>query len=269
MVKLLIGCDPELFVAKNGVFLSAHGLIPGNKRNPHEVLDGAVQVDGTALEFNIKPATNLQEFIHNTNSVLTTLKSMVPDYEVVISPTANFEQGYFDSLPEEAKELGCEPDYNAWFMSINHRPDCDIPMRTASGHIHVGWLDNLTEDFMSQDHFDTCGAVCRELDYYLGIQSLDWDKDNLRRSMYGAAGAFRPKPYGAEYRVLSNAWLKSEELQATVYQNTVKGVQNFFNGVSLVSDFGDTAKTILDQGDYNWRNKYPELDQKLKELIAA
>lgn len=268
-MQILVGCDPELFVAKNGVFLSAHGLIPGNKKNPHEVLDGAVQVDGTALEFNIKPATSLQEFIHNTNSVLSTLKSMVPDYEVVISPTANFEQSYFNSLPEEAKELGCEPDYNAWYMSVNQKPDCDIPMRTASGHVHVGWLDKLEENFLRDQHFDLCGAVCRELDYYLGIQSLDWDKDDVRRSMYGAAGAFRPKPYGAEYRVLSNAWLKSEELQATVYNNTVNGVKHFFGGVNLVDEFGDTAKKILDQNDYNWRASYPELDRRLKELIAA
>ncbi len=38
-----------------------------------------------------------------------------------------------------------------------------------------------------------------------------YDKDTERRGMYGKAGAFRPKPYGVEYRTLSNAWLSNDE----------------------------------------------------------
>jgi hypothetical protein len=31
MMKITIGCDPELFVTQDGKFRSAHGLIPGTK----------------------------------------------------------------------------------------------------------------------------------------------------------------------------------------------------------------------------------------------
>jgi len=56
MTQILVGCDPEYFVKKNGIFQSAHGLIMGDKKNPQKVRNGAVQVDGMAVEFNIDPA---------------------------------------------------------------------------------------------------------------------------------------------------------------------------------------------------------------------
>jgi hypothetical protein len=63
---ILIGADPELFVfTRSGKPVSAHDLIPGTKYEPHEVGNGAVQVDGVAAEFNIDPAANEDEFFFN------------------------------------------------------------------------------------------------------------------------------------------------------------------------------------------------------------
>lgn len=55
-MSYLVGADPELFVSKAGVILSAFGLVGGTKKVPQKVERGAVQVDGMALEFNIDPA---------------------------------------------------------------------------------------------------------------------------------------------------------------------------------------------------------------------
>jgi hypothetical protein len=44
--------------------------------------------------------------------------------------------------------------------------------------------------------------------------------------MYGKAGAVRAKSYGVEYRVLSNFWLKSEELMGEVYDRAVSAAKN-------------------------------------------
>lgn len=41
-MKFLIGCDPEVFVMKDGFYLSAHGMIKGDKKNPFVVPNGAV-----------------------------------------------------------------------------------------------------------------------------------------------------------------------------------------------------------------------------------
>jgi hypothetical protein len=64
-MEFKIGADPEFFLRDKatGKFVSAHGLIPGTKRQPMKVDKGAVQVDGMALEFNIDPVTNLDSSV--------------------------------------------------------------------------------------------------------------------------------------------------------------------------------------------------------------
>lgn len=241
-MQILIGCDPEVFVKKNNKFLSAFNLIRGDKKNPQPVRRGAVQVDGMALEFNINPAATEDEFIINVNDVFTQMKLMVPDYEVVATPVAYFDEAYMKTQPKEALELGCDPDFNAWTGKANERPDGNRPMRTASGHIHIGWTSS--EDVNDAAHQQRVRLVCQQLDFYLGLGSLFYDDDKMRREMYGKAGALRYKPYGGEYRTLSNAWLQSEARMRWVYRNAVKGVKDLIAGNSLAETFGDIQKVI-------------------------
>ena len=127
MAQLLIGCDPEVFVTQQGIFKSAYNLIKGDKKNPFKVDKGAVQVDGMALEFNIEPANSVDDFLVNIKTVFHQLRSMVPEHEIAITPVAHFDQEYFNSQPEEALELGCDPDYNGWTREANPRPSTDKP----------------------------------------------------------------------------------------------------------------------------------------------
>ena len=242
MQKILIGCDPEVFVKQNGIFKSAFGLIEGDKANPQKVHRGAVQVDGMALEFNIDPASTEEEFCINVQDVLNTMKLMVPDYEVVAVPVADFPFEYLATQPEKALELGCEPDFNAWESKENKRPDGNRPMRTASGHVHIGWTDGANPK--DKDHLARCEAVVKQLDFYLGLPSLVYDNDKRRRSMYGKAGAYRPKSYGVEYRTLSNVWLNSPDLIKWVFRATKRGVLDIMNGKSLVEKYGDVQEII-------------------------
>lgn len=230
-MKFLIGADPELFVKKDGKFVSGYGLIRGDKENPFPVKNGAVQVDGMALEFNIDPAANKKEFVYNIQSVMDQLKAMVPEYNVVAKPTARFTEKYMKAQPKKALELGCDPDYNAWQEgAVNERPDQDLPMRTGAGHIHIGWTQ--VDDPCNPYHIADCIEIVKQLDYYLGLASLFLDKDKGRREMYGKAGAFRPKPYGVEYRVLSNFWLKTPELVSWVYDTTIRALNDLLEGNS-------------------------------------
>ncbi|MOA35237.1 hypothetical protein D3C78_1566850 [compost metagenome] len=87
--------------------------------------------------------------------------------------------------------------------------------------------------------------AAKQLDYYLGLGSLLYDPDVKRRTMYGAAGAFRPKPYGVEYRVLSNAWLKSEELMGWVYRMTIKGINDLFEGKAAYNSYGEVVRKLM------------------------
>src|SRR5687768_12526456 len=123
-MQIFIGADPELFVkdTKTNKFVSGHDCCPGTKQAPHNVPHGAVQVDGVALEFNINPADNQGSFLIHNNAVMRTLKKRLSvknaDYSLCIAPMATFEDSYWKALPPKVKELGCDPDYDAYTMKI-------------------------------------------------------------------------------------------------------------------------------------------------------
>jgi hypothetical protein len=258
LTRILIGCDPELFVRNpnSREYVSAHGMVPGDKHVPFPVMDGMIQVDGMALEFGIAPAATETEFVSRIRSVMGELRNHVdPGYEIVGHPTATFEPAYFKTVPSYAKELGCTPDFNAWTGKENPRPKGNVNFRTGAGHIHIGWTEDA--NVYDDEHLDTCRRVARQMDYYLGIYSLLWDGDAKRRELYGKAGAFRPKPYGVEYRTLSNAWVNSEMLMRWVYRAALLGTQNcLFNGKEAVNDYGDSARDIIDTGLTDWQKVY-------------
>ena len=66
--------------------------------------------------------------------------------------------------------------------------------------------------------------------------------------MYGKAGCIRVKPYGVEYRTLSNAWLNSEELMAWVFRATQAGMAAIMSGNDLSEKYGD-IREIINTGD--------------------
>lgn len=242
--KFLVGCDPEVFVKKNGTFKSAFGLIAGDKKNPQPVRNGAVQVDGMALEFNTAPASTEDEFAFYVQDVYEQMKLMVPDYEVVATPVAHFTPEYMATQPLAALELGCDPDYNAWNGQVNQKPNGQRPMRTASGHVHIGWTSNEE----GAGHEFKCQMAAQQMDFFLGLPSIFYDSDKERREMYGKAGCLRYKPYGVEYRTLSNAWLKSETLIRWVFRNAQKGMEAIINGNFLPEKYGD-IQAIINESD--------------------
>jgi hypothetical protein len=203
-------------------------MVEGTKQNPQPLTHGAVQVDGMALEVNINPASTWREFRRNINSVMREVRALIPDeYEFDFSPVAEFGSDYIKSQPDKAKELGCEPDTNAYTGEPNATPDEDAPFRTAAGHFHIGWCEGVDPDLPA--HVEACRTITKELDSTLGILSQLWDSDTKRRDLYGKRGAFRSKPYGVEYRVLSCAWLGDIEVAKACFyiiKNTVAHAMN-------------------------------------------
>lgn len=260
-MQILLGADPEVFIEKGGNPFSAFGLLPGTKKSPHKVKDGALQVDGMAGEFNIKPAKTAEQFVHSTQSVLDQLAKMLPaDCKVLIKPSVRFDKAHFDAQPEEAKMLGCDPDFDAYNECANNPPNNKTTMRTAAGHVHIGWGKGF--DTEGPAHLKMCYALVKQLDVFLGVPSLDLDLDGAdRRQMYGRAGCFRPKPYGCEYRVLSNFWLKSPELMRWVFNQTHLAISELMAGRDLGMNYGYLSRDII--GGYytnDWFSKqYPEV----------
>lgn len=259
-MKITIGCDPELFVKENGRLVSAHGMIQGDKKNPLKVANGAVQVDGMALEFNTDPATSYKEFNNNINSVLNILKEMVGDREFAFQPVAEFGKEYIDQQPLEAKILGCEPDYNAYTGEANPAPDADAGFRTASGHIHVGWRTNSV-NWDSPAHFEDCRVLAMYMDVLVGWPLAYAEGPNKRAELYGKPGAFRPKPYGMEYRTTSNFWVKRSVTREFVFGATKRAFRcaesgyDSFRGldhISLNNKILNASYPDYYHGRYGW-----------------
>lgn len=248
MLQLKIGCDPELFVSKGGQVVSAHDLLPGTKEKPHAVHRGTIQVDGTAAEIGIDPAENKEDWCVSIEEVLQQLAAQIPDFDLNIRATVEYDPAYLAALPPKARDLGCDPDFNAYSLKINPRPAQHKSMRTGGGHIHLGWCQGA--DIRNMGHFEACAAMVRQMDFYLGLPSVLWDRDEKRRQMYGKAGAFRPKSYGAEYRSLSNKWLETEWLRAWAFDNAQTGFRALAEeGLDLWALHGSVAQEIIDSND--------------------
>lgn len=214
-VKFKLGCDPEIFVFNKKLkhHVSAHTFAPGTKAEPYKVKCGAVQLDGTAIEFNIDPAETAKEFQHNVSTVLNQVREMLPaDCELSFLPSIVYPKDYWASLPDKCKELGCEPTWDAHNMQFFAPPVRAVNegLCTGAGHLHIGWTEGA--DILDKDHQWDCGQVIKKFeDFFLPMEQYYWTNDKRRRELYGKHGESRIKTYGVEFRGLSNAWLKLPE----------------------------------------------------------
>lgn len=234
-LQFTIGADPELFLLSldGQKFISSIGKIGGTKREPLPVGSGcAIQEDNVAVEFNIPPAASFKQFQDSLNFSLALLEQKAKDLnlKLAIEASAEFEPDQLSS--PQAKEFGCEPDFNAWTGTQNPRPVAkNKNLRSCGGHVHIGTNQNTVD-------------VIKAMDLFLGCPSTVMDKDVRRRELYGKAGAYRTKPYGCEYRTLSNFWLKSADLMKWVYDRT----EYALNWVEEMSDDGEMEWPVQTAG---------------------
>jgi hypothetical protein len=112
-------------------------------------------------------------------------------------------------------------------------------------------------DVESKANMIDCVALVKQLDSVLYPASLMWDMDNDRRKMYGQPGAFRVKPYGVEYRVLSNAWLRNKLVQKWIFDATIRSFELLMDGVVLPKWKWENLQT----------NSFYELRRYQEELV--
>ena len=232
------GADPELMViGPDGTLTSAIPLIKGTKKKPQKVKGGAVQRDNVMAEFNVEPSNTSDEFEHNIRVVLGSLAKLIRPNVLAVRAYAEFPETALDH--PEARVFGCDPDFCAWpnkdgILAMNTIPSHKAlePFRSAGGHFHIGFKKGTEE--MLRDDFGKIEVV-KMLDIFQGIPSVVLDPDQSaieRRSLYGTAGAHRPKEYGVEYRALGNFWLRSPELVHLMYELANRAVELTLNGES-------------------------------------
>lgn len=215
-----LGCDPECFlVDAAGAFVSAIGKIGGSKHAPRPIpslgIGYAVQEDNVALEFNIPPANNEDAFVDHITKVKSFLEKEVNSMGLAFSRASAVSFPEIELLDPRSQEFGCDPDFNAWTMKRNPRPQAeDKNLRSCGGHVHVGTDDKSLNRALA----------VRYMDLFLGVPSVFMDSGILRKSLYGGPGAFRFKPYGFEYRTLSNYWIFDDALIRWVWRNTQRAL---------------------------------------------
>jgi len=259
--NITIGADPEAFLYNEQGFVSAEGKFGGTKENP-KILERpgfAVQEDNVMVEFNIPPATSSQELKDNLQYMVDYIKVGAKQFDCTLNKAASAEFEISQLNTEQAMTFGCEPDFNAYTRDVNQGIVIENErLRTAGGHIHIGY-DNPNEEHSL--------ALIRALDITLGLASIVKDRDTRRRSMYGKAGAYRLKPFGVEYRTLSNFWIFEERNIQWVYEG-VQAAVDLVNTEMIYkleeSAFGDTVQDAINS---NNRSKATTLLTKINNVI--
>jgi len=224
------GADPELFlITHRGKFVSSVGRIGGSKESPRAIdrSGSAVQEDNVAVEFNTRPASTQKDFVKSILKPLTYLTKFVAgqNLQLRIVPSAIFTKE--ELMSPQAMTFGCDPDFNAWTGKENPPPQAigrTKRLRTCGGHLHLSW--KMPEPGEREE-------IIKALDLFLGVPSTFLDGDTLRRSLYGKAGAYRPKDYGVEYRVLSNFWIRSTQSIEWTYSQAQRALQFLMDGNTL------------------------------------
>lgn len=224
---LKLGTDTEIFLNDKitGQPVPACGLIGGTKKEPRPIDDrgSALQEDNVMLEFNTPPAENAEQWVSGINKVLAHVIDELKEKNLVIniSPSVEFKPEQLKS--QQAKEMGCEPDYSAWSLeqnsTMNHRIMQNV--RTSGGHIHVSFM----VDGQLPSRINMINLI-RMMDLTLGVPSVLLDNDDRRRSFYGRPGAHRIKDENrVEYRALSNFWIRNDRLKRWAFDNTIEAIR--------------------------------------------
>lgn len=240
-----IGADIEVFLQdiSSKEVVSAEGIIQGSKNEPFQFMDGnpffATSLDNVMAEFCIPPAQNADEFAGHIQTSMGYISNVIPkNLQIFAYPAVKVNEKYLQT--ENALLFGCDPDYDAWkFGEMNEKPNATSNLRSCGGHIHVGY-DNPNR-MLSMD-------LIRAMDIFIGLPSILQEPDNERKSLYGKAGAFRYKSYGAEYRTVSNYYVTSPELMKWAFNNTMQAV-DFVNNKAVISH--EEARAIQSAINFN------------------
>ncbi len=235
--NITLGTDPEVFLNdKKGKIISSIGIIEGTKNEPSPIGNGChIQTDNILTEYCIPPCSTPEEMYNYIQYCFDYTNKKVEEKGLSVKVLASADINPDQLNSDEAKLFGCSPDFNVWLQNINLPPDNNTNLRSCGGHIHIGY---------SNPNEVTSEEIIRALDLFLGVPSMQIDKDTERRKLYGKAGAFRFKDYGVEYRVLSNFWISDINNIGWVFEQVNRAVEFLNKGNSALTDKDDIVKAI-------------------------
>lgn len=220
-MNFTIGTDPEFFIKDlKGNLKKSSIFTKGNKDELQDLGEGfSCHADNVMLELNIPPSLSKLAFINNINKGKKLLSEKVLDknHYLDIAPSREFDEAVLTD--EQDREVGCDPDYDVYTLSINNSVDLLDGWRYAGGHIHIGFVNVPDREIMVK--------MIKAMDFTLMPIMIKNDNHEKRKQIYGTPGRFRPKSYGFEYRSLSNFWLQDDGLISQVYDAVKFALDNY------------------------------------------
>jgi hypothetical protein len=214
-----LGIDPEFFVLnQDNQPINAYKICKHKSAKPLTKNGINIYHDNVLLEANMQPSLSEIEFISEVEMLISLLLNEAHGYKLSLDGFIEFSDEEL-SLPN-AKEFGCNPDYDAYTLTINDITSSGLfntNYRTAGGHIHIGGQSQ--DDIVMNPLLKPVFVFM--MDLFVGIPSVLIDNSTQtyrRRQYFGAAGCHRDKKYGIEYRVLSPFWLRNRSTISLIYK---------------------------------------------------
>lgn len=245
--ELMFGSDPEMFFVKNGVMIPSTQILLNDTPNVtrdgfqvelHPSASGCRQLAARSIKYAITDAAAIAE---RAGAELSFALSHVVDDKV------------WKKTPSDVKKFGCNPTENVHEKNQKRVTGKREKFRAGGGHIHVGAL-NVSEK-------NDLPTIVKLFDIVVGntLVLLDRDPANItRRKNYGRAGEYRPKPYGVEYRVPSNFWLRHYvlwSLASGLIRNAMVHYRNGF-AAELIAKFDmKDIRNAINNNDYELAHK--------------
>jgi len=231
MNNISIGHDSEFGLSNKNLVVSALDYL-----QDYEGESGRFFPDNMNAEIAINPVNSLEDFHSYTEDLLDKVKQQ--GFGLIMKPTIKY--------PDESMEnplayiSGCNPDYSAYTEHENKAPDFTTSdsTRSCGAHVHLG--------YEGLDPYNWA----RWMDVFAALPLLEHEEKSDRRKMYGGAGCLRVKPYGAEYRTLSNIWIGTKAGREFVWNAAHKALEMSLKGDSreLIKDWWEIP-TAIDSHD--------------------
>lgn len=205
----LLGGDPEVFLKdrRTGHIVPSCDKIGGNKGKGIQIQSGykiSILEDNVAVEFNFAPFSDA----YTGSDVLRAVQEYGAEWLRARGfdpyPVAEYKFTESQLTAPKSQVFGCDPDFVAYDASDSLRavdPMVVGQHRFCGGHLHFGYTN---------PEKIPASAVAILIDMFVGLPSLQLDAQGARRKWYGLAGLYRTKPYGIEYRTMSNWWMRPE-----------------------------------------------------------
>ncbi len=223
--KLTVGADPEFIMCKRGtseVVLFSSQYTTGR----YCLSEAAVGADYGLLEIRTPVFSKAEDLVKYIKESLDGFKEQYKNLDILKKEAVEFNHARqrvreqidnadidhgvrFDTKDPEvwSADGGVSIEdlevmnytLSAYGKPMFNKPNPDI--FSAGGHIHIGGA------CVKMLSFDQLKALIRKIDQTVLplCEAVETEAGKLRREIYGFPGEFRLKPYGFEYRSLSNA----------------------------------------------------------------